>query len=74
MAKFEEKKTKNNNNVRSEQIKKDIQPRHKSLCDNQPSAALLFGDDLADTIKKMEVPRLNITTTQSLFWRKGFLL
>jgi hypothetical protein len=55
---------KENNARRVEKIKSEIQPRFKSICENQASATQLFGDNIQEQIKKMEASRLNITQNQ----------
>ncbi|XP_060553557.1 uncharacterized protein LOC132714668 isoform X2 [Ruditapes philippinarum] len=53
------------NTSRIERIRKDIQPQFKAICDNESSATKLFGDNLQETVKKLEtnkVKLVNLTT------------
>lgn len=59
------------NNALVEKIKKEIQPRFRGICTNQPSATNLFGDNVQENLRKLDSSKMNITTNQSFFREKG---
>lgn len=45
---------------RAERIRRDIQPQFKAICDNEPSATKLFGDNLQEMVKKLETNKVKL--------------
>ena len=57
---------------RTERIKKELRPKYRSLCQNEPSATHLFGDNFQEAAKKLEGTKGNMTLTyQHFLGKKG---
>ena len=61
---------KTTNAGRNERIKKELQTKFKSLCQNEASATNLFGDDFQEAVKKLEGSKANLTSSAKHFLGK----
>lgn len=58
---------------RRERIIKELQPKFKSICQNEASASNLFGDNFTESVKKLDSTKSSLTTSaqNSFLGRKG---
>ena len=57
---------------RLEFIKRELQPKYKAICPEEPSTTKLLGDDFQESIKKQESAKGSIiVSTQSFLAKKG---
>lgn len=65
--------TKANIAGRRERIIKELQPKFKSICQNEASASNLFGDNFTESVKKLESTKSSLTTSaqNSFLGKKG---
>ncbi|XP_060579176.1 uncharacterized protein LOC132736112 [Ruditapes philippinarum] len=64
------------NTSRGERIRRDIQPQFKAICDIEPSATQLFGDNLQETLKKLKTTKVKLgnlshTTSRPFLSKRG---
>ena len=63
---------KTTNNNRLELIKKEMQPKYRELCPEQPSATKLLGDNFQEAVKKLDGTKSNLTmSSMNFLGRRG---
>ena len=61
---------KSTNIKRQELIKREIQPKYRDLCAEQPSATKLLGDNFLESVKKLDGTKTQLTITPQNFLGK----
>ena len=61
---------KSTNIRRQELIKREMQPKYRDLCAEQPSATKLLGDNFLESVKKLDGTKTQLTMTSQIFLGK----